>query len=469
MTRKFFSCLLITVILLSIILPQVSVEANTNKVTGSFILPDNPPKPLIGSNPARYKKDVDLLLDMLVDEGKSINHTGWSAKVFYWSEEKVEREDGTFSHWVSLPATNTKNGYIDENDYRAKDFTAEQLGVSEEVYEKMLEENTAINITVDSREDTERQVYSASVFPTQAEINAMLKKGETPYAFLYYDNDIKLNFEFELEDCVGDGCEPPPPPPPPIPPSDRTEIVYVPPTWGSGTVSWGMFKDTLKESGSSETKILWVNGLATGQHYAKAGVVKKMSGVANSLSNSVDLKAGKKGTETYSLTYDYTDYRIDYYKCTSWSPITDGEGNIIGWSCNGWTKVGEAPSWAHIKSYSCSVDLAVDHRYGETFEGKHGFKQKMNIGRSATVSAKDCKSTEATPNTETITHESSPVELPTQTYMSFMEQPIKWEGKPMYNTANISLTLKTTKDNPYSTPLLNIWVGPNPTPYFLCK
>lgn len=422
------SIMLVTQVPLYAWAEPLAIDAPKQAV-GSLVLPDNPPQPPIGSDPSRYKEDVDLLYDLMGDGGVAHGHTGFMGKTWEWSTTPIEQEDGTLTHWVEHNSHHTDNGHIEKQDYRASDFTADELGVSEEIYSKLVAENTPIDIEIDSREDT-MQNYRAYVVPTQAEVDAMLARGETPVAFLYYNNDVKLNFKFNY---------PPPPPkqPAPKPSGERQEVVYVAPSWGSGSVSWGMFKDTLKESGSSETKIRWVNGLAAGSHYAQTASAHKMSGVVSTSATTVDRVAGAKGSETYSLSYNYTDHRIDYYNCSRWDGEEDEDGNIVSWTCGSWALVGSAPDWSQTKTYSCSVALPVDHKYGETFEGEHGFEKEMNIGRSATVQAQSCSSTEDAPKTEKITHESAPVLLPTQTHMSFMEQPIQWTGTPMYNTADV--------------------------------
>lgn len=225
--------------------------SDTGKVTGTLILPDNEIHPPVGTN--GYEKDREIIEYLIATEGKELGHTGFSAKEFIYLEEPVEI-NGKLTHWVEGDYYSTDHGFIDRQDYRAIDFTAEQLGVSESEYQRLVDTNAKINITIDSREDGDRGQYSKYIEPTKEQIAEMLARGEVPKAFYYKNNDVKLNFSFT--------------PPPPYPSGERTEIVYVPPTWGTGNVSWGMFKDTLNESGSSDTKIKWTNGLVAGSHFA---------------------------------------------------------------------------------------------------------------------------------------------------------------------------------------------------------
>lgn len=247
--------------------------------------------------------------------------------------------------------------------------------------------------------------------------------------------------------CPPDGTNPTPnpppnptpnptPPTPPSPPSGdiKTEVVYHPPSWNTGTVDWGLHVDNATVNGATPTKMSVTNNLPIGSHYAQNPENYTISGVVNG-NKSVNGTAPVKGNINYNVTYSYTDYEIKYFVCTAYEEITDDEGNVVGYGdCTDWQYTHSEPDWSQSADYDCTVTLNADHNYNDRFEvssANGNFLKTMKIGQKDTVQAgPSCSTIGSKTYSETVSRDIPDAEkvLETQTFITLHENDYKWNA-----------------------------------------
>lgn len=418
-------------------------------------LPDSPPT-------VSSANDYGTVAEMI--NNGSPNHTGWSGTLYEYSETSIIGADGKMTNWIPTRDTAASTDSHPESSFPVtmfKDQIVAEYG--QHIYDALKASGKEFKpIYGDKYLEYDRR---ESMYDSTKDFNPP-KPGDK--AFIYFDNKVEVDIKLSMAELMTllQGQKPEPDPTFNL---TRTSFTYCSATYGNGYVAWGLFKESTSPTGGSATLLRAENELPIGSgHCAQTPASWKMSGVINTTSKNYTKPATKadKGTENYSVNYSYTDTNRHDEICTRpaeiWEVRTgsrqagvDEDGDpiyedfeydfFVGYNYKAcysesyWSTTFNGPDWGAGALYSCSINLAFDHNFGETFiyeNGIGGEDAEWKIGHKVTYT-NGCNPQTGVDYKEQLQHDSQHASLTTQTYTPFMKNPLVWSGSPLYGIPSV--------------------------------